>query len=243
MVYSDVSTRQGIIQAEEGYCELGYAGISGDANLLLEFLRFNNTTLSKIWSWIFTSAGDWKYDDGNKTNLPQATQDLTSGTFKYALPTDALTVDGVSIKDANGVWTRLIPMTENEWVKMGNAIGDFGKNSGVPSYYMLKGLTIILDNIPAITVTSGLKVYFSRGSVAFTSGATSTTPGFASEFHYLVAVGGSIEWLKVHKPNSAVITMLINDWTRGERDIKEYYGLRWRDNKPQRLTAQITEFR
>lgn len=243
MKYNDTTDLQGIIQAEESYCELGVAGISGNANLLKEFTRHNNITMSKIWNWIFQSSGSWKYDDDNQTNLPQATQNLVSGTYKYALPTEALTITGIEyLRELGGTWTRLKPITEQEWKDYWPQ-GEFGKDSGLPEFYMVKGNTIILDLIPNISVANGLKVYFDRGSVSFASTDTTKTAGFASEFHNAVAVGGSLEWLKVHKPNSAVLSMLLADWKQYEQDIKDFYSQRLKDYKPARFTPQITEFR
>lgn len=240
--YNDTTDLNGIIQAEESYCELGVAGISGNTNLLKEFTRHNNITMAKIWNWIFQSSGDWKYDDDNQTNLPQATQNLTSGTYKYALPSEALTISGVEYLQAvGGTWTKLKPMTEAEWKDYWPQ-GEFGKDTGLPEFYMIKGNTIILDLIPNITVANGLKVYFDRGSVAFAPSDTTKSPGFASEYHNAVAVGGAIEWLKVHKPNSAVLTLLFTDWKQYEQDIKNFYASRFKDYKPPRMTARITEF-
>jgi hypothetical protein len=242
MVYNDTTTRQGIIQAEEGYCELGAGGITGNATLLLDFLRYNNTALAKIWSWIIEASGG-TYDDGNQTNLPSAAQDLTINTSTYALPTAALAVTGIEIYDANGVPTKLTA-TSMQQEQLNGALGDFGRLAGIPSRYMILGSTVKLDTQPPATVTNGFKVYFERGSVAFASGATSAAPGFASEFHEAVAVGGSLPYLKVHKPNSAVLSRLLLDWDGNEdatgreggfkKAIKNFYRYRMKE-----LTQQI----
>lgn len=235
LIYNDTANLQGIIQAEESYCQLGVAGISGNTNLLKEFCRNNNVSLSKIWTWIFFAYGGWQYDDSNQTNLPQAAQDLVSGTFKYALPTEALTIRGIEILDTGGIWNKLTPLTEEEIRDRKVSFGEFGKNSGFPRYYTVKGGTVILDAIPNFNSTKGFKVFFDRASVGFSYDATSVAPGFASEFHNAVAVGGSIEWLKVHKPDSTVLTMLVADWKQYEQDIKKFYVRRWKDMFPPKL--------
>jgi hypothetical protein len=242
MVYSNTTTKAGIIQAEESYCELGDAGISGNTTLLREFARHNNTVMSKIWSWIFQATCGSIYDDSNQTNLPQATQNLTAGTFKYALPTDTLIVDGIEIQNSSGNWSKLTPVNIDE-VQRDGTLGDFGRNSGTPTKYRWTGNTIILNNIPTETVANGFKVYFTRGSVEFAYDATSATPGFVSEFHNAVAVGGSMEWLKVHKPDSLVFKALQIDWANYEDSIKKFYSLRYKDFMPFRIRPSVEDNR
>jgi hypothetical protein len=240
--YSDTTNKLGIIQAEESYCELGDAGISGNSTLLKEFTRHNNVVAAKVWAWIFAASGFARYDDSNQTNLPQATQDISSGTGKYALPSEALTVVGAEfLRETGGTWTKLLPITDKEWTESYPA-GEFGKDSGTPTYYKWLGDTLIFDLIPDFSVTAGLKIYFDRGSVSFASSDTTKTPGFAGEFHNVIPVGGSLEWLKVHKPDSAALRELKEDWLNYERAIKSFYAERWRDYAP-KITPFITEFR
>ncbi len=225
--YNDTSGLQGIIQAEEDYTGLGDGGISGDITLKKVFTRYNNSALSKIWTWIFWAHGDMSYDDGNKTNLPSAAQDLTSGTQVYALPSEALTVKGVDIKLPNSsFWQQLTPITEEE-IRRQDAEGNFQYVAGVPQYYRIIGSTVKLYPSPNYTSSGGFKVSFDRGSVAFSAADTTATPGFASEYHNAVAVGGALEWLRVNKPNSTTIISLLQDWRQYELDIKAFYSHRF----------------
>lgn len=243
MVYNDTANLTGIIQAEESYCELGVAGISGNTNLLKEFTRHNNVSNSKIWSWIFLSGFGAQYDDGNQTNLPSATQDLNTSSSKYAMPSDALVVVGIEIADSNGNWRALTPTSLEELQAQGQSLADYGTESGSPSSYIWRGNTLQLDKISSESVTNGFKIFFSRGSVAFAYDDTTETPGFASEFHNAIAVGGALEWLKVHKPNSAVLTLLSNDWVRYEQDIKRFYNVRFRNLLPAKMTPKLENTR
>jgi hypothetical protein len=114
MVFSDTTNKNGAIQLCEFYCALGDGGISGDTTLLKRFTALLNIAGSEVWHLIFALNGGWKYDDSNYTDLPQATQTLTAGTAKYALPSTALTVARIEVLDSKGVYHKLEPMRLEE---------------------------------------------------------------------------------------------------------------------------------
>lgn len=235
--YNDTTNGYGIIQSCESQCNLGATTISGDTTLLKEFTRYANKTLSKIWSEIFSSYGGWQYDDSNQTNLPQATDTLTSGTSVYAFPTGAVTVRGVEVKNTSGVWEQLIPVTQ-EQIQQQGAIGEFMKTSAMPRYYQVQGETIKLYPTPNYTQASSFKVFIDRGSVAFQYTDTTNTPGFVSEFHDAVPVGMSIEWLKVHKTDSAVLQEFKLEFQNYLTAIKKFYRARHNQFYPPRMTVR-----
>lgn len=237
--YNDTANKLGIIQAEEDYCELGDAGISGNTLLIKQFTRHNNITLSKVWSWIFHATGS-TYDDSNQTDLPASTGTLPTSTNKIALPSDALAVVGIEIANSSGVYQRLKPTTQ-EIEQQQDALGNFGRLTAIPNKYIWKGDSIILDAIPP--TANSYKVYYSRGSVAFASTDTTKTAGFASEFHNVIPTGGAIEYLMVHKPKSSVLVLLQNSFRQYEIDIKKFYSKRFKDFAPNKFTTPITEFR
>lgn len=233
MIYNDTTNNVGIIQACEDYCGLGLTGISGDTNKLKEFTRYSNKSLKKIWHWIFTSQGIWKYDDSNETDLPQATADLTSGTGKYLLPFVAnspdatlLVLERVEIKTNNDVWLRIPQIADFE---IPGAIEEFMKDNAAICYYRLIGNTLEFKPIPDYSKTGGIKVYFKRGVVNFVYTDTSKEPGFASPYHEAIAVGASLEWLRSKRPDSSTINHLNQEWLRYETDIKKFYSLRNED--------------
>src|SRR5574343_475834 len=134
MVYSDTTTKNGLIQSCERYCNLGDAGISSNTQRLYDFTAFINNRGKKIWELIFSVHSGWTYDDSNQTDLPQATTGLTDGTGVYAIPTDALTIKRVEIKDENGDWNEIKPIVlEN----INMALEEFCETDGQPMYYRL----------------------------------------------------------------------------------------------------------
>lgn len=237
LVFSNTTTKLGLIQRCEKYCNLGDQGISANAQRLLEFTGDINEGGSKIWQWIFMASGGWKYDDSNQTDLPQATQNLDSGTGKYTLPDGALVINKIQAKDSAGNWVDLAPYDLEQLE--GVAEEEWQKTNGVPNAYRLLGSTIILKPAPSYDSTGGLKVFFDRGSVAFVSTDTTKTPGFDSLFHDLPAVYASMQWWKVKDPQNGTLAMLRGDWQRGEEDVKEFYSKKWPANQPKVRTKRI----
>lgn len=226
--FSNTTTRRGIIQSCERNTLLGTGGISGDTNLLKDFTARVNAAGSYAWSIIFNSFG-WKYDDGNYTDLPQSSQTLTSGQEKYALPSDALTVDRVEVKDAAGNYIQLTSLVEPQLVP---SVDEYLKNANTPYGYRLLGETIEIFPASNYTLASGLKVYFGRSSVEFDYDDTTETPGFASDFHEIIPTHASLDWLYINKPNSNTIAHLEKKLALLSAGLKNFYDNRWRDHSP-----------
>ena len=223
------TTNDGIIQTIEELTDLGSAYISGNTTNLINFTARVNRVGHRVWHTIFMSTGNWAYDDGNETDLPQAVTDLTSGTAKYALPPTALTVQRIELKNSAGLWYELSPITTQE---IPIAVGEFYKTSGQPTFYRLIGNTIELFAAPSYNSTGGLKVYFDRDSVNFVYTDTTKTPGFASPYHEIIPIMASVEWLKVKQPTSPTLPGLIQDQLRIEKSIKDFYGKRFKNKVP-----------
>lgn len=229
MVFSNTTTKSGIIQTLERLCDLGQTYISGDSNILLEHTATINRVNHRVWHTIFTVTGNWKYDDGGFTDLPQATANLVANQIAYALPTDLLTVERVEIKDDNGDWFRLEPLSPD---RIPGAVDEFNDESSRPIYYTLVNGTIKLYPASDFSQDASLKIYFSRDSVDFLTTDTTKTPGFASPYHEILPIKAAIEWYKVKQPNSPTLPILIQDDMKLENSIREFYGKRFVDYKP-----------
>jgi hypothetical protein len=229
MQFNDTTNLNGIIQEIERMTDLGSTYISGDATRLKDFTSTINRVSSRVWHTIFMSSGNWQYDDSNNTDLPQSTTNLVSAQRKYTIPSDALTIQRIECKDASGQWYELKPITK-EMVHQG--LDEFMKSDSQPMYYRLLGNTLEMFPASNYASTAGMKVYYDRGSVAFVSTATTATPGFAGEYHEIIPIGASIEWLKVKQPNTPSLTILTNDYLKIEDNIKKFYGKRFKDMKP-----------
>ena len=237
MQFSDTAAKLGLIQACERYCNLGDAGISGSSSLLKEFTAHINQHGRKVWHYIFEVYGGWQYDDANQTDLPAGVGTLTASQTSYALPSSALTVRGVEVKDTGGGWTPLLPLTE-EQIRDSIAMGQFMSTTSNPRYYQLVGQSIRIFPASNYTQASSFKVFFDRGSVAFASTNTTETPGFASEYHDVLAIGASMEWLKTRVPESATLRILQADYLEYINNLKNFYSQRFLQMVPKRFTTK-----
>jgi hypothetical protein len=189
MKFSDTTTKDGIIQAIETYCDLGDAYISGDTTRLREFTARVNRAMHRTWHSIFMYSCDWQYDDNNQTYMPALSTALVIDQRKYKLDSEALTIHRVEVKDENDNIRVLSPISK-EMIKEG--LDDFLDTSGDPKYYRL--FSNVLEIFPASDYNqdASLIIYFDRASVEFVYNATTTAPGFASPYHEIIPVRASI---------------------------------------------------
>jgi hypothetical protein len=177
-----------------------------------------------VWHTIFTATGAWQYDDGNQTNLPNATIALTA-TRDYALPVDALTIQKVTVLNAAGEPYQIFPTSED-------VIDPDLDDVGTPMTYKIIGRTIRLNRIPSWTIADGIKFYFDRGSVAFAFDDEDKAPGFATEYHDIIPLGASVKWLKVNQPTNPSLPALQQDYIRATQNLKEFYQKQYKAYKP-----------
>lgn len=229
MVFSNTTTLAGIIQEIERMTDVGQTYISGTTARLAEMTATINRVNHRVWHTIFMSTGNWQYDDGNQTDLPRATTDLVSATATYAIPSTALTIQRIEVKDSTGLFYKLTPITKEE---IPGAIDEFRKTDGQPNFYRILNGTIELFPASNYNSTTGIKVYFDRDSVDFVVGDTTKTPGFASPYHEILPVKASIEWLKVKQPTSPTLALLLQDDLKLEDSIKKFYAKRFKNFIP-----------
>jgi hypothetical protein len=240
MQYSNTTYANGIIQNIERYTDLGLATISGNTNLLKTITAYANEINKEAWFNIYSSTGNWIYDDSNATDLPQAVGNLVSGTKNYALPGDtytngtittngAITVKRIEIKDANGDWHKIKPISLEQ---INTAVDELYQDGGTPDFYRLLNNTIQLFPTPNYASTGGLKVYFDRSTVDFLYNDTTKTPGFASPFHDLISLGASIKWLKAKNPTNASLPIYLQDYDKMLANLIKFYQSRFKDKAP-----------
>lgn len=229
--------KSGLIQSCERKTNLPLAGISGDAARLVEFTNYINETGRIVWHIIFDSYAGWTYDDDNQTGVPETSQTLTSGTGDYLFPTGAIAISGIEVKDTSGIWSALSPITL-EQIQDRSPESEFYKTNATPLFYRLVGDAIRLYPAPNWTQASSLKVYFNRGSVAFVSTDTTAAPGFASEYHDVLASGASLLWAKYKSSNPTLIKMLEDEYTTGLARIRDFYTRRLLSLFPPRIRVR-----
>lgn len=215
-------------------CNLSDGDISGDALLKAQFVRHLNEANREVWSVIFHAFEGWQYDDSNFADLPQATINLVSGTRKYAIPSDALTMKRVEIYTSAGAVQTLKPTTLDQIKDLAPGVGvdDFMKSNGTPLYYRLLNGIIELFPAPSYSYTAGLKFYFDRDISEFVAGDTTKNPGFASIFHITLARRASVAYLTARLPDNKSLPVYIAQIKIDNDNIRRFYGKRFEDLKP-----------
>lgn len=238
MQFSVTTTeKNGILQACERYMRFADAGITGNTARLAQFTNFINRHNRKVWHMIFSAYGGWQYDDANQTDLPAATATITADQTSYALPTGSLTVRGVEVKNTGGVWSGLLPITE-EQIRERQAMGEFYKTSSQPLFYQLVGQTVRIYPASNYTQSSSFKVFFDRGSVAFLTTDTTKEAGFASEYHDILPIGASIDALTIEQPDSSTLALLRAEYADYEKKIKDFYQTKFSQMFPPRIRVR-----
>lgn len=190
---------------------------------------------------------DWQFGDSNYTSLPtglftlvnsQETYQLTgNGTTGIDTTTPLLTFMGCSVKDNNGIWHPLQPISFFYDIH-GQGIDpvEYFKTDGIPVYYEKREDFLVLypapDNGVTVTLTSGLKVFFQRGASTFSASDVSTgtkQPGIASPWHPLIGYKAALPYAIANKP--ARVPALYNEIAKFEKKMHKFYSQRGKDNK------------
>lgn len=234
IVYSDTSTKKGLLQIIERNCGFKDAEVSGDATLKAAFTAEINMALDEVLAEIFSVGGTWQFDDTNhSTSNPAILTNIVSGTATYALTADSdnnlsLEIYKVFCADENGLYRELTPVDIQS-----NAPANYtdGLNvQGQPNTYDKTGKWITLDPIPNYNYTNGLKVFISREGSYFTTSETTKKPGFAGIFHELLALIPSYKYARdkglqnvarLEKDIAAKMDALRNYYKAREKDVQK----------------------
>lgn len=240
-VFSDTTlATQGLIQRCEALCSMGNGAISGDTTLLKQFTGYINAAYDKMWMAHMSVDKNWRADDPNYTDIPDAPITMVSGQADYTLPV-AVTSANVStflrLKGvyfiANGVRTYLTPMGPTDTLTT---------TAGEPTKYQLNGKSIIFQcPLNSATLTkygSVFHVEFQRVPDAFTSSDTTQQPGILGTYHELIAVEASSMYLKPIDMNLSI--SLHNDFLTELENFKRDVT-RMDDRSPKGFTVTKDE--
>lgn len=232
MQFSDTTDKQGLIE------DITFLlGVNTGNYSLADRTRNMNERYRMVWQMIFESYGGWKFMDDNvsdaSTGVPYADQTITSSLGLYPFPVAGLTANGAAFKPTSASnFQKLLPLTHEEFMAMGGD-GRFASN-GVPVYYMLQGDIVRLLPTPNFTLASALRLYFDQGVSLFIATDTTKTPGFASIFHRMLSVGGSLDYALARQMQDKVVS-LSNLWVDYERRLRGFYSKRFMDRFPNKI--------
>jgi hypothetical protein len=177
-----------------------------------------NDTARVIWE----SDGAWAFDDSNNTDGPVAYKTLANASASYTVPTTAIRIEGVEVKDISGKWLKMVPFNAGS---LDISREEYLSSPGTPSKYELNGNEIRLYPPPAtdsVTMTSGMAVRLSRGVTEFPTTATTETPGIPSPFHRILSYAAAIDFTQDENQRK----FLIAQKARLESGLTRFYSKR-----------------
>lgn len=192
-----------------------------------------NAEYQRLATVIWQSDGTWNFDDQNNTDEAKASRTLSNASATYTIPTTALRVRQVEVKDGNGDFSVLRPITYEE---IGVSPEEFMTGGGKPEYYLLDGTQIRLFPAPAtnfVTMSSGMVVRLDRAVTPLGASATTTVPGFAAPYHKLLSYAATLEFVRDDKDRQ----FFLQQKDRLEKGMMRFYSGR-SDDHPNRLRPQ-----
>lgn len=224
MQFSDTSGKTGLVEDVTFL-----TGADANAYSMADRTRNMNRWYYKavIEAW---KAGDtWKFDDTNATGYPVAVTTMVDSQNDYSLPSTALKIQRVEVKDSNGDWSVVDPISQEE---IDGALDEYYEIDGVPIRYRMVKNSVWLYPAPAaskVTLTSGLKIYFLREVDEFTAADTTQEPGIAEPFHRVISLGGAYDYCLAKKPDYA--DRMRNELERLLADLRAFYATRFENQK------------
>lgn len=240
MVFSDTSTRNGLIQSCEDWCGLGATGISGDSSKLAIFTRLINNRYNSYVTLLLQTQDEWDFDDVNHTDTAVITADLVATQQQYTIPIVSeriLKIKRLEITYDGTTWRKAEPIDINEIGYATDTTTIAQKFDTTKPFYDLTGTELFLYPIPQSAVTGGLKMWFFRDVDQFTSSDTTQEPGFDRAYHEMIAMGASVDWsiMKGLEVAGDLKQLLIEK----EASFVNHYGRKQRDRQLQMKGAFV----
>ncbi len=192
---------------------------------LAEFVLSANFGLDRVVSMIMRADGTWQWDDTNNTDRQIATSGLKANQPDYSIAITFLKVKKVRIKDSSGNWITLKPIDRRQL-----SDAQLTADAGDPKYYDKLGNSFVLYPQPSYTSAGGLEIQFQRGASYFVFDDTTKEPGFASQFHRLISLYGSLDYCEQNDLEKRV-KKIQNKITAMEAELVEFYSSRDTDQK------------
>lgn len=255
MQYADHATD---LDCEDEICKI--CGTAKDTNYPInDITRRFNAALDRFYTLAFEADGRWNWDDFNEAAPPIGSQNLVSGTNRYAI--DTFDVDGttivtldilrVEILTSAGKGRFLTPemfnnlCVDNAGAQSGRISGTaedtfkalyVDASSGTPTHYCKFGDYIYLRPKPNYSETDGLVAYVNRPAAYMATTDTTKVPGAPVIFHmYLCRLAALPYLIENNMPSANSIMQLIQI---DEQAIKQHFARRDKDIPPGLIVRQ-----
>ena len=224
MQYNNLATtRLGLVEDTLYLCGLPTVSASYASYALVDITRNINNAYLNVVRNIWNCAAGWQYDDSNQTTLPVGYTTLVHNQQDYTLPSTAQRVQRIEVKDSDGNFQLLSQIDIHDIDKQ--AMSEFQETASMPVYYDIVGRSIMLYPTPSsasVTTVSGLAVYVDREPDLFTSGSTTTEPGFASPFHRILSYSATLDFEEDPQRRA----LLLREKERLEQGLTQFYSRR-----------------
>lgn len=239
LVFSNTTTKNGIIQVCERNLGFNDGDISGNTTLLAQFTGDVNIALDRALAIIFSVGGTWQFDDSNHTDYPIISTNIVASQRDYSFTSDAnsnliLEIYKVFVADSTGLFSEILPVDVQSSAPSNYTSGQ--NTTGMPNSYDKTANGIFLDPIPNYNRTSGLKIYINREGSYFTTSDTTKKPGFAGLFHEYLPLRASYEYAQRKSLNN--VKSLGEQMVIMENEMRDYYKAREKD-----VIKMVTPFR
>lgn len=224
-MYFNPTDKSNSIIGDIDFLLFGDSETLNDSYSLADRTRNINISLDEVVAEMFKADPNWDYDDTSNTNFPIATTDLETGQDNYTFPDSTLVINRVRIKDQNGEFHTLEPVTRAELSDMEI------RSTGIPEKFYKKGGSFFPIPVPNYGSTGGVEVEFQRGANHFATTDTNVAPGFNSLFHQFLSINASLRYA-VGNGMREKASFLSGMKVELLKKITEHYQIRNKDEKP-----------
>jgi len=201
-------------------------------------VRACNFAMDRVTQLIMKNDRNWEWDDINQDDLPIATTTLVASQRDYGISASHLTIIKVRVKDSGGLYWTLSPIKRRD---ISDTLDE--ESDGLPRHYAKLGSSLLLYPKPAaasVTLVKGLEIQFQRPASYFTVDSTTDEPGFATQFHRLIPLYASRDWLLVNGDQSRIARVEL-EIARLEAELEKFYARR-ADDGPRGLSMAGISF-
>lgn len=230
--FNDTTTLKGLVQLFEREIGVARGTVSGNTNLLKEFAADVNMAIDDYTAMAIQVSGKWKIDDNNHDDYPEIYTDIVANQRDYTFIIDEngnIILDIYKVYYKDGDTYKLLDYYDADTELKASSFTDEQNVVGVPTKYDKTANAIRLDLLPAANITDGLKVSINREASYFTSTDTTKKPGFPGIHHKYFYLHPALDYARRNTLTS--YPRIEAEVMKAERDIKEYFSKRSKDEK------------
>lgn len=167
------------------------------------------------------------FDDSNNTDSMVAYKGMADTSATYTIPTTAIRINGVEVKDQNADWKKLKFINLDDLTVSRE---EYLTGTGAPLYYNIEGTQCRLFPAPGtgyVTMSSGLAFRLNRNVTEIPVTATTSEPGFPSNYHRILSYAASMDFTQDDKQRQ----YWAGQKERLEQGMKRYFSKRVQEAK------------